>query len=240
MRITCIYGNMRKQNTYNVVQIFKQHLVNQSDESIHFDEIFLPKDLPEFCLGCFNCFLNGEETCPHYNYVKRITDKMEQSDSYIISSPVYGFNVTSAMKNFIDHLCYTWLPHRPKKNMFKKNVFIISTVAGKGLNPTIKTIKTAFNYMGIKKIFTYGCIIRGYKWDRVSDKIKIKVKKDLEKKAKLFANSITKRKDSKPRIWSKIIFFTMKNMIKKVYQKNDRDKLYWKKQGWLDNKSPWK
>jgi len=62
MKTVIIYGIEHKGSTYNVVQLFKKQLaIGDNDVS----EFFLPKDMPHFCIGCNNCFMKGEEFCPH-------------------------------------------------------------------------------------------------------------------------------------------------------------------------------
>ena len=115
MKITIIYGNQRKGSTYHCVKIIKDTFLVYED--VTFTEFFLPRDMPHFCLGCFNCFFTGELNCPHYEHVLSIVDALLNSDAIILSSPTYGFNVTGSMKALIDHLCYMWMSHRPNEKM---------------------------------------------------------------------------------------------------------------------------
>ena len=159
-------------------------------EQIDFTEFFLPKDMPNFCTGCFNCFLKGEEHCPHYEYTKPIVTAIIEADGIILSSPVYGFNVTGAMKILIDHLCYLWMVHRPNELMFQKIAMIISTTAGAGISNTLKAIKTPLNFMGVKQIHSFGVAIAAASWNDVSENKKQSIEKRLNKKAVLFYEHI--------------------------------------------------
>ncbi len=88
MKVTVIYGSMRKGSTYNCVRIMLEHI---QDKIIDKTEFFLPKDMSHFCKGCFSCFTNGEETCPHYKEIKPIAQSLEEADLIILASPVLSY-----------------------------------------------------------------------------------------------------------------------------------------------------
>lgn len=51
MNITLVYGTERKGCTYNIAQeVIKEF------KDARIKEIFLPVDLPEYCVSCFRCF----------------------------------------------------------------------------------------------------------------------------------------------------------------------------------------
>ena len=52
------------------------------------------------------------------------------SDQY----PAYVFHTTGAMKAFLDHFAYRWLPHRPAPEMFGKRAVILTQCLGAGAN----------------------------------------------------------------------------------------------------------
>ena len=39
--------------------------------------------MPNFCCGCTNCFLKGEEFCPHHEVVVPVNSAMEEGVQYI-------------------------------------------------------------------------------------------------------------------------------------------------------------
>lgn len=84
-----------------------------------FIEFFLPKDFDEFCTGCNACFTD-ENKCPNREKFLKVLKAMEDEDLIILSSPVYVFQMSCAMKNFLDHTGYMWMVHRPNPLMFKK------------------------------------------------------------------------------------------------------------------------
>lgn len=149
MKIAVVNGNMRHGSTWHCMDAIRDELAKFDDTEVK--EYFLPKDLPHFCTGCFSCLSNGEDTCPHAAYTKPITEAMIESDLIILTSPVYGFDVSGQMKTFIDHLCFMWMSHRPNPQMFNKIGLTVSTTAGAGLGHTTKTMRNSLIYWGVKK-----------------------------------------------------------------------------------------
>jgi len=118
MKITVINGNMRRGSTWHTMDLIRQELAKYDETEV--TEFFLPKDMPHFCNGCYSCFYNGEDTCPHASYIKPIAEAITESDLIVLTSPVYGFDVSGQMKALIDHLCFMWMSHRPNPKMFNK------------------------------------------------------------------------------------------------------------------------
>lgn len=235
MKVVIIYGNGRKGSTYNCVQIIKRTMEQCGD--IMFDEIWLPKDLPEPCCGCFNCILKGEQFCSHSNYVSSIVNSIIEADGIIMASPVYGLDVSGAMKTLIDHLCFMWMPHRPNKEMFSKVGFVVSTAAGGGMKRTNKTMKLALNYMGLKRIYAFGSAVAACRWEDIKENKKLIIEKKLTKKSEKYYKSLVNRKKLKTRLFTKAIFVAMKKMIS-GYEDGNIDKEYWRSMGWLNNVKP--
>ena len=52
MNVLTIMGTTHKGNTRAVVDLFLKELESEKNE---FDEIILPNDFQNFCLGCANC-----------------------------------------------------------------------------------------------------------------------------------------------------------------------------------------
>ena len=235
MRIAIIYGNQRKGSTYNCVKIIKNKM--QECGAVEFIEFYLPRDMSNFCLGCFNCFYKGEQSCSHYESINPIVKTIIDSDAIILTSPVYGLNVSGGMKAFIDHLCYLWMPHRPNEEMFSKIGLIISTTAGMGTKATIKTMKKALDFMGVKRILSQGFNVYAASWEKIELKKKDKIEKNLNRLAVRFFNTVQKKDKIFYRISTKVLFYLMRKMIS-GFEDGNYDKEYWKQKGWLDKSRP--
>lgn len=188
-------------------------------------------------MGSFNCFLKGEEHCPHYEYLQPIVSAMMEAAGLILSSPVYGYNITGAMKAFIDHLCYSWMVHRPNEKMFNKIALVISTIAGAGIGNTLKVMKIPLNFMGVKRIHLFGIAVASASWGNVSEKKKQLIQRKLRQKAVLFYRYIKNRDQLPYRFNTKFLFLIMKRVIMQ-YKENNPDKTYWKEKGWFSGKKP--
>ena len=126
MIITVIHGAMHKGITYSMTKAVLDKLGN--DNEIH--EFFMPADAPGYCVGCYNCFLKGEEYCPDAKKVQPIVKAIEQSSLIILDSPCYCLEMSGALKNMMDHLAYRWVTHRPDGRMYSKIGLTVSSSAG--------------------------------------------------------------------------------------------------------------
>ena len=83
MKIVVINGTPVHGVTYYMKELFLEH-IRSENEVIE----FFPKDMPQFCIGCKNCFINGEEKCPHYENVNTIWTAILDSDLLVFAYPV--------------------------------------------------------------------------------------------------------------------------------------------------------
>ncbi len=232
MKITVIYGTQRKtkSSTYNIAQQFIG-LLSRGD---NVREFFLPQDMPNFCRGCWQCFTDYTK-CPDYQYLKPITEAVEEADLLIFTAPVYVYHVPGQMKAFLDHFGYRWMPHQPSAGMFKKQALLISTAAGAGTKSALKDLKDSMTFWGVARIYSFGRNIRAADWDGVNEKIKLQIQDDVKKLAeKILAGS----KDVNPSLKVKGLFYVMRYMQKKMGF-NAADVAYWQERGWLEKARPW-
>jgi len=235
MKAAVIYGTMHKGSTYNCVQLILERL--SAGREVTVTEFFLPRDMPHFCQSCYSCFLNGESTCPHNEYIKPIAEALEEAELIILASPVYVFDVSGQMKALLNHFGYQWMPHRPNAGMFSKTGLVVSTAAGRGTGGANKTMEKSLYYWGIQKVFTYGSNVGALKWDDVKPEKKRQITAQTDALVKKIAAS-RKAKRIRPRLLTRIMFPALKG-IQKGNEWNPTDRDYWAKQGWLDGKKPW-
>jgi len=228
MKTVIIYGIEHKGNTYHVVQSFKEKLKIQADDVTEF---FLPKDMPHFCAGCSNCFMKGEELCPHYGDMNPIIEAILNADLIIFACPTFIAHIPAQMKALIDHLAYLYLPHRPREAMFHKTALVVSTVGGAGMRAAIKYLKSCLNMLGISQIFTFGAVVGGMELEDITRKVQKKVKRVsdqiLAKQGRVRVSLKTKG------------YFLMFRLPHKGGKFIPYEREYWKKQGWLGNSRPW-
>ena len=239
MKITVINGTEIRGCTFAMKE---QFLLAMGDGNT-VTEYFLPKDCPAFCAGCKSCIAKGMGACPHAQYTTPIWDSIVSADLLVFVSPTYVFHATGQMKALLDHFAPKWMPHSPDAAMFHKQAVVIANAIGRGMGKTVKDIKDSLDYWGVARTYAITQALLQGKWELVSEKKKAAIAKGCAK----IARKAKAAKDVKPRLKIRGIFFMMKmaqKMINKGEQKAGRpltpDYLYWKKNGWLDGKKPWK
>lgn len=115
-------------------------LKNLKEEDTEIKEFFLPKDGPGFCVGCNNCFMKGEETCPEAAKVQPIVKAMDWADVIMLDTPNYCMEMSGAMKSLLDHFGYRWVTHRPHESMFHKVGVTLASSAGAPPNGVVKSL----------------------------------------------------------------------------------------------------
>lgn len=233
MKIAVIHGQNHKGSSYHVGRF----LVDKLETSNNVKEFFLPKDMPKFCTGCYNCLVKGEEYCPHYEYMKPISEAISKSDLLVFTTPVYCLRTSGSMKALLDHY-FTWfVVHRPKEEMYFKKAVIIASGAGTGMRKAASDIKTSLFYWGISHIKVYKLRSMAMSWNDISEERKVKIHSDMNRMATKIKSHDGKAKVS---LRSKIMFYIMRMMQTKNMEASLKDKEYWRDKGWLEDKRPWK
>jgi len=236
MKLTVINGNMRHGSTWHCMDLFRQELMKY--EEVQTKEITLPRDMPNLCLGCFNCFNKGEQTCPHSEAVHTIVTSLEEADLIIMTSPVYAGDVSGGLKALLDHLSFMWISHRPNPMMFHKTALTISTTAGVGLSHTTKTMQKSLSFWGVKKLYNFKKAVAADKWENVSPKKKAEIEKRVAKTAKKIYRTVHRKDKISYPFFKRFMFQMMKGMQKgNTWNLTDRE--YWEKQGWLSGSKPY-
>lgn len=215
MKYLIINGSPRKKNTWKIV---KQAQTNLNGE---YEEIHLYQENIPPCTGCMKCMEEGEEKCPHHSQIKPIIEKIKNTDGLIISTPVFAMNVTSLLKNLIDHTAYIY--HRPE--FFDKKALIIVSTAGAGHKKVAKYIDETLRHWGFNKNHKITIAIGGKDIidNEKINKIANQYKKDLESE-KLHNPSF---KD--------IIFYNVWRAMAVSQTPLPADKEYWYKTGLVEH-----
>lgn len=234
MKILMINGTMRKSSTYRIGKMFVERVSLPGDT---INELFMPKDMPEFCRGCGLCITQGEQYCPDYLiYMKRITRLIDEADLLVFTTPTFVYHTTGQMKALLDHYGYRWMVHRPEGSMFRKQAVCFSTAAGAGMKSALRDITDSLTFWGVAKVHTYGVAIGSMDWNDVEKEIK----DDIDQKLYRLMYKIRRApKKVKPSLKIRIIFAVMRKMHKRRAMQQI-DSQYWEEQGWLGKKRPWK
>ena len=218
MKVLIISATVHRGSTYSIGRILAEKVTSPENIS----EVFLPRDFGEFCCGCTNCFGKGEQTCPHYEKLRPVTEKIDAADLIILTSPVYCYHAAGQMKALLDHYGYRWMVHRPDGKMFRKQAAVIATAAGAGVKSTLKDMADSCYFWGIPRIYRYGTAVRAVSWESVTAERKRKINKKTDR----IAAKIKRNYGKKSVTLKTAAFFRLMAMIQK--------------KGWTSGKRPWK
>lgn len=238
MKITVINGTEKHGVTYRLKEMFLAEFKNRAAIT----EYYLPKDCPNFCSGCLSCTCKGETACKDAEYIGRIEKSLLEADLIVMTSPAYVFHTTGAMKVFLDHFAYRWMPHRPAPEMFGKRAVIIAQCLGAGAKSAARDIKHSLSWWGISKIGIFtGALMRDIVWDKLTEKKQAELTRGINKLSQKFAH-MDYTKPAHTNLFTKIKF-SFCRIIQQSLHKNDSEYLdgkYWAEQGWLGRGRPWK
>ncbi len=238
MKITVINGTEKHGVIYRLKEIFLENFRQTADIT----EFFLPKDCPNFCVGCTSCFLNGENTCKDAEKIGTIEKSLLEADLIVMTSPAYVMHTTGAMKALLDHFAYRWMPHRPAPEMFTKRAVIITQCLGAGAKSTARDIRHSLSWWGISKIGVFtGTLMGDIVWDKLPEKKQASLAKKVRKLSQEFAH-IHYEKPARANLMTKLKFSVCRMMQKSLHKADPEylDGRYWARQGWLDGVKPWK
>jgi len=230
MKITVINGQNHKGSSYHIGKLVAEKIDGENE----IVEFFLPRDLPHFCMGCYQC-LDGDEKCPYFEEKHRIMKSVEESGILIFTTPTYCVHASAPMKAFLDLTFTYWLPHRPRNCMFEKKAFVVSTAAGSGAKSAVKDVTTALFYWGVPYVKSYAVLLQAMDWESVKDRKKQKIEKDTTRIAKALS-----QKTVRVGFRQRFMFNMMGMMQKNGMGSSGYEKEYWDSMGWLGSKRPWK
>lgn len=237
MNITVINGTEKHGVTYRLKEMFLEEFKDKANIT----EYYLPKDCPNFCVGCLNCTLKGEKTCKDAEYIQKIDKSLLEADLIVMTSPAYVFHVTGAMKAFLDHFAYHWIPHRPAPQMFGKRAVIITQCLGAGAKSAAKDICHSLSWWGISEIGIFtGALMGDIVWEKLSEKKRKELTRKINRLSQRFAK-IDYSKPASTNLITKFKFFFCRMMQKSIHQSDPEylDGKYWAQQGWLGKARPW-
>ena len=215
MKYVIINGSPRRKNTWKAI---KQAKTNLNGE---FEEIHLRDEKIPMCVGCYNCIMESEEKCPHYNIIHPIIEKIRDCDGIIIASPVYAMNVTALLKNFLDHTAYLY--HRPE--FFTKKALVVVTTAGAGQKKVANYIDETLRHWGVNKVYKIAFACGG--------KDIIETSK-IDKESKKFCKDLESRKLHSPKFMD-IVFFNVWKAMAVSDNSIEPDEEYWKNTGLVNH-----
>lgn len=227
MKILAVIGSPRTNgNTYKAVKQIEREL-NEKNDEIEFEYVQLSKSRLEPCKGCYVCIEKGEEKCPLKDDRESLEIKMKQADAIIFGSPVYTYNVSWIMKNFLDRFAYRC--HRPEYHG-KKAMVVVSTGAI-GLGFVAAFLSFMLGAMGF-----ITCAKVGITFAPLHEKDEDKLKKEMNqlvRRTEMFYKKLMDTKPVKPSV-VKLVAFKMQQRAFSKAPQDLADYKFWKEKGWLE------
>ncbi|MBI9044182.1 MAG: NAD(P)H-dependent oxidoreductase [Anaerolineaceae bacterium] len=103
MKVLALNGSprMKSSSTYNMLKPLLEgmHSAGAQTDLIHIRELNL-----KFCTGCYSCWVRTPGECIHKGKdgMQDVMPLYNQADLIIFATPLYHFNMSAIMKNFID------------------------------------------------------------------------------------------------------------------------------------------
>ena len=224
MKVTAFIGSARKKHTYNTSELFLKKLQELGD--IEYEIVRLSDYNLQTCKGCKLCMDKGEEHCPLKDDRDLLIQKMIESDGVIFSSPVYAFQVSASMKNFLDRLAFYF--HRPY--FFGKTFTSIVAQGTYGGKNTVNYLNFVGNGLGFN-------VVKGsyiVSLEPLTEKGQKKIEKSIDKLSKKFYSKLITKKQPSPSLFKLMVFRMSRTGIKGMLDENYRDYNFYRENGWFE------
>lgn len=221
-KVTAFIGTQSRKATYQAVQEFEKNLKQQGE--IEFECVFLSDYNLEFCRGCKQCFVKGEEFCPLKDDRDVLLEKIEHSDGIILATPTYAFQVAARMKNFLDRMSFIY--HRPR--FFGKTCTAVVTQGIYGGGNVLKYLYFAGEGLGFQ-ISKGGCLTT---LDPMTKDQRKKLIQEIKKISVRFYRELLS--PTRPPSFFRLIAFRIGRTSIKFGDQNLYDYHYYRKKGWFE------
>lgn len=233
MKVAIVNGT----DKHGVTRKMKDAFMDGFGEGAEVTEFSVPSDGPGFCSGCMRCLYEGEHACRDAVSVAPIGKAIDEADLVILTSPVYVYHATGAMKNLLDHFAYRWMPHRPSPAMFTKRAVIITQCAGMGTRTTAGDLRDSLAWWGVSDIKVVAARTAMSQSDeKAMEKILRVCRKAGRKTRSRMAAAPAVSIGTRGRF--AICRMLQKKLIREYPE--SLDAAHWEAQGWLGNAAPWK
>lgn len=234
MKIAVINGTEIEGCTYHIKEAFLDPIRSTHEIT----EFYLPRDMPHFCCGCKNCFIESTECCPHAAQVAPIWNAMMNADLIVVTAPVYGLGIPAGLKAFLDHLCVHWMVHRPEPAIFSKKAVVITNCIGAAFmaKSAQRDAINALSWMGVSKIRRLAIgLLEGVVWKELSENRRGKIERKARRLGSEYVNLRPAGKSMKTRLKFSMCK-VMHNAVLKKEETPGADNRHWIEHGWIEKK----
>ena len=169
-KVLGIVGSPRRGG--NTDLLVDEILKGAKEKNLETEKISLYKLTINPCDGCNVCFKNDDGNCKHKDDFSTLKEKMEESNTWIISTPIYWWGPTAITKAFIDR----WYQHNITRNFFENKNMILVIASGGGSESysrhVVGMMEDIASYVGLtlkEKIICTGVSKRGDVRNRPED-----------------------------------------------------------------------
>jgi multimeric flavodoxin WrbA len=223
-KVTAFVGSARKQHTYRSVQQFLASLQSRGD--VETEIVRLSEHRLETCQGCKLCCDRGEELCPHRDDDRDLLiGKMTASDGVVFASPVYTFQVSALMKQFLDRLGFVC--HRPR--FFGKAFTSVVIQAIHGGPETRKYLDFVGGALGFN-VVKGGCLMS---LEPMTEKVRRRNDAILEALGRKFYAALSRPAYPAPSYFRLMGFRWGRTAIRSMLDESWRDYTYYRDKGWF-------
>ncbi len=224
-KITAFIGSPRKKHTFDAVSRFLENL--KTADEVETEIVFLGDFKLENCCGCKACFERGEEFCPFRDDRDLLIEKMTASDGVVFASPVYSFQVTALMKNFLDRLAFIF--HRPR--FFGKMMTSIVAQGIYGGKKVVEYLDFCGNGLGFN-ILKGVCI---NSLEPVTEKQARRTNEAVDDHSRKFLAALARPAYPAPGFFDLMIFRMSRTSMKRMLDEGYRDFRYFRDKGWFES-----
>ncbi|MBR4573339.1 MAG: flavodoxin family protein [Lachnospiraceae bacterium] len=142
MKIAIFNGSPRKENTYALVEAFREGAESAGHEV---DIYHVGQMKIAGCLGCGYCHTKGEGSCVQKDDLEKIMPAYKEADVIVFASPIYYFTMTAQIEAAIQRVYCIGKPAKAKKT-----ALLLSSASPNVYDASIAQFKAYAGYTGIE------------------------------------------------------------------------------------------
>jgi multimeric flavodoxin WrbA len=232
MKILVLHGSMRKGNTYALTQELLNRL--SAKPGVEITEYLVSELKLPFCCSCHNCFVRGEQNCPHLAALEDVRKALFECDGIVVSGTTYMWALNAAMKNLLDPFAYLF--HRP--SCFGKKGLVIATSAGTGEKAVAKYLKTVLGQWGIGGAIVLTQNEKEKSMQKAGEGLSQQKSTEVERAAERLYSLIQSGRYLSPSLKNIAVHNAFRGMSLSGYSGSERDTEFWRQDAFRDRAYP--